>query len=89
METNPDDPYDEAAQHLLAARKLLAVPAAQARTLAGSRSPSANEGAQEMRKAVERLRSQLTRAVKELRELEERAATTQAWHDRHEGINGR
>jgi len=88
VEPTPD-PYDEVAQHLLAARKLLAAPAAQARALVSSRSPHAQQGAQEMLKAVERLRSKLTRTMAEVQELEAAAAKTQDWHDRYERVNGR
>lgn len=91
METTPGDElaYDKATEHLLAARKLLAHPAAHARRLADSGSPHAQSGAEEARKHVERLRSRMRALVGEVATLEENLAAAQDWHDRYEFVNGR
>ena len=81
-----EDPYQELVEHLTAARKLLAQPAKQARRLAGSKSPTARNGADDAYKHVERLRSQLRRMAADVGELEQELATTQDWHNRHEQV---
>ena len=83
MET---DPYDAAVEHLVAARKLLARPAAQGRALAASGSPHARTEGEEARKKAERLRARLTAVVKEVRSLESELTRAQGWHDRHEQV---
>lgn len=88
MET-PENPYEQAMNHLFAARTLLAKPAAQARRLSNSGSPHARTEADQIQQHVVRLRSRLTGAVNALRVLEAMTVRGQAWHDRYEQVNGR
>lgn len=80
------DALDQATQHLMAARKLLAHPAAHARRLADSGSPHARTGAEEERKRVDRLRARLLAVLGELARLDENLASAQDWHDRYERV---
>lgn len=82
METDPT-PYDEAVAHLVAARKLLARPAAQGRALAKSGSPNAKDEGEAARLKAERLRSRITRLIEETRSLEAELYRAQGWHDRY------
>lgn len=89
METTPkttSEILDEAHQHVNAARKLLAQPAAHARRLARSGSPHAQAAAEEERKRVDRLRARLFAVVGELARLDENLASAQDWHDRYERV---
>jgi hypothetical protein len=85
MQTTPPS-WGEAEDHVIAARKLLAHPAAHARRLATSPSPHARAGAEEERKRVERLRHRLLVTLKELAQLDENLAAAQDWHDRYERV---
>lgn len=85
----PEDALDRAVAHLLAARTLLAAPAAQARALARSNSPTARREAARVLKAVELLRQRLARAVPAVRDLEGEMQRAQRWHDEYERVNGR
>jgi hypothetical protein len=85
----PEDVLDQAVAHLLAARTLLAAPAAQARTLTRSNSPTARREAARVLKTVELLRQRLTRAVPAVRDLEGEMQRAQRWHDEYERVNGR
>lgn len=77
---------DQATEHVIAARKLLAHPAAQARRLATSRSPHAKAAGEEERKRVERLRARLLKVISELAYLDENLISAQDWHDRYERV---
>lgn len=85
----PEDALDQAVAHLLAARRLLAAPADQARTLGKSNSPSARREAARVLKTVELLRQRLSRAVPAVRGLEGEMQRAQRWHDEYERVNGR
>lgn len=86
METT-QDPYEAAVNHLVAARDLLAAPAAHARALAESGSPHAQSGAVEARNQIGRMGNRLRAAIAELGYLEENLAAAQDSHDRHEQVN--
>jgi hypothetical protein len=82
----PEDAYEAAVAHLTAARKMLARPAAQGRALAKSGSPHGSKEGEEARKKAERLRSQVTRIIAEVRALEEELHRAQTWHNGYERV---